>query len=163
MYSVIILKKRWERKCGVTTTCLFEADDIGKSTNGVIFRLPALAHKIIMSEKIFLSCFTLILPFEIFFNKLYFFLVAHAYQKLTDTLEWLSLKRPDTLLTLSVDACISSEARIKIHYLTSTDLQKTNTRQNNMVKISIAQARMAPMIYTPSTRQYLIGRYYFTA
>ena len=132
---------------------------------------------VVMLEEIFLSCFALILPFEIFFNGLYFFLVAHAYRKLTDTLEWSSLKRPDTLLTLSVDAYISSEARIKTHYITSTDLQKTNTQQSNMVKMMIfiasalllaisvatAQAQLAPMIYTPSTRQYLIDRYCFSA
>ena len=93
MHSVIILKKRWERKYGVTTACLFEADDIDKSTKGVVFWLPAVAHKIIVLEKIFLSCFAMIRQFEIFFNELYFFLVAHAYRKLTDTLEWLPLKK----------------------------------------------------------------------
>ena len=128
-------------------------------------------------KKKFLSRLDLILQFEVFFNQLYFFFVAHAYRKLIHTLESLFLEKSNTPLTLSADAYISSGACIKTHYTTSTYLQKTNTRQNNMAKITffmasalvlailvaISQAQRAGMICTLSTRQYLIGRYYFSA
>ena len=128
-------------------------------------------------KKKFLSRLDLILQLEVFFNQLYFFFVAHAYRKLIHALESPFLEKSNTPLTLSADAYISSGARIKTHYTTSTYLQKTNTRQNIMAKITIfmasalvlaifvaiAQAQRAGMICTLSTRQYLIGRYYFSA
>ena len=84
----------------------------------------------IILEKRFLSRFGFMLHCGIFFNQLFFFIVVHAYRKLTDALEWLFLKKPDTSLTLGW--CVYKEWSSHwdtLHYIDSFTKRKYSTKR----------------------------------